>query len=339
MKFFYILLLNISFFVTQAQQGGRGVYSFLNLTTSSKQASLGGENYTGLNNDIFQVLSNPATLDSTMINQVGLSYVNYLSTVNYGNLVYAIPINNWGVFFGGLQYLNYGAFQYADENGNRSGKFGAGESALILGYAYHFPKSNFNIGINTKFIYSSLESYTSIGVAADIGFFYSNHERGTEIGLSFRNLGTQITTYNGIKEKLPFEIDAGFSRLLAYAPLKWHITFENIQKFKIAYINPSHTTQDPNGNEIDENITLVDHLFRHIILGAEIFPRKKFTFRLGYNFRRKAELSQVDQNFISNINFGFGLKLRKFEINYAYAKYHYATNAHFFTAIINLNEF
>jgi len=112
-----------------------------------------------------------------------------------------------------------------------------------------------------------------------------------------------------------------------------------LQDFNIAFKNPAHNTQDPNGNEIEEEITVVDQIFRHFIIGAEIFPRKKFTFRIGYNFRRKAELSLKDQNFVSNLDLGFGIRLRKFEINYAYAKYHYATNAHFFTAIINLNEF
>ncbi len=332
--FFYSLSL-LSF----AQQGGKGVYTFLNVSVSAKQAALGGELYNGLNGDVFQPMLNPATLDSTMINKIGVSYVNYLSTVNYGNLAYVHQIKNWGVFYGGIHYLNYGAFQYADEDGNRNGRFGASETALVLGYAYKWPKTNFSVGVNSKFIYSSLESYTSMGIAADIGFYYNNLDKGTEIGLTFRNLGTQLTTFNGIKENLPFEIDASFSRLLAYAPLKWHVTLENLQKWNIAFVNPAHGTQDPNGNEIEENISTIDQIFRHFIVGAEIFPRKKFTFRLGYNFRRKAELSQIDQNFVSNISMGFGLRLRKFEINYAYAKYHYASNAHFFTATINLNEF
>ncbi len=322
-----------------AQQGGRSVYSFLNLSVSAKQAALGGENYNGLNADVFQVLSNPATLDSSMVNKPALSYTNYLGGLNYGNAVYAAPVKNWGVFYGGIIYLNYGKFQYADEFGNRNGSFGAGESAFIVGYAYAVPGTGLKVGLNTKFIYSSLENYTSSGIAADVGFYYNNPQKNFEIGLSLRNMGTQLSTYNGIKEDLPFEIDASFSSLLAHAPLKWHITLENLQNWNIAFANPAHSSQDPNGNEIEEDISLIDEISRHFIIGAEIFPRKSFTFRLGYNFRRKAELSLQDQSFMSNIDFGFGLRLRKFEINYAYAKYHYASNAHFFTAIINLNEF
>jgi hypothetical protein len=333
------ILLSFIFFIVEAysQQGGRYVYSFLNLSISAKQAALGGENYNGLNSDILQPLSNPAVLDSSMINKPALSYTSYLSSLNYGNIAYAVPIKKWGVFYAAILYMNYGKFQYADEYGNRGGTFGASESALLIGYAYSLPKIPLHVGVNLKYIHSSLEAYTSSGIAADIGFYYQKN--GTEMGVSFRNIGTQLSTYNGHRESLPFEVDASFSRLLTHAPFKWHVTLENIQNPDIAFSNPAHTTEDPDGQEIEEKISVIDQFFRHVIIGAEIFPRKKFTFRLGYNFRRKAELAIKDQNFISNIDLGFGLRLKRFEINYAYAKYHYASNAHFFTATINLDEF
>ncbi len=322
-----------------SQIGGNSVYKFLNLPGSAKQTALGGKVFTGLNNDIFQPASNPATLNKDMNNRVGVNYSSYLSTLNYGNIAYAKKIKKIGMLYAGVSYINYGTFQYADEAGERNGTFGASESAFILGYAYQIPKSSWKIGINTKFIYSSFESFSSSGIATDIGFLYDNKKQGLQTALVFKNIGTQITTYQGTREKLPFEIDMTFSKTLLHAPLKWFVSLENLQQPKIAFVNTAHSTEDPNGKVIDENIGLIDHVFRHIILGAEIFPRKRFNLRFGYNFRRTSELSLKSQRFMSGINFGLGIKFRKFEINYAYGKYNLASNTHFISAIINLNEF
>ncbi len=325
--------------VSNAQIGGNSVYKFLNLPGSAKQTALGGKVFTGLNNDIFQPAGNPASLAEEMNNKAGVNYSSYLGSLNYGNIAYARKFKKIGMLYAGVSYINYGTFQYADESGERNGTFGASESAVLLGYSYQIPKTNLKVGINTKFIFSSLESYSSTGIATDLGFLYDNKKNGLQTALVFKNIGTQLTTYQGTKEKLPFEINFSFSKLFSHAPLKWFVTFENIQKPKIAFVNTAHNTEDPNGEVIEENIKFTDHFFRHLILGAEIFPRKKFNLRFGYNFRRTAELSLKTQRFMSGINFGMGIKLRKFEINYAYGKYNLASNAHFISATINLDEF
>lgn len=338
-KYFLLFLLGLNFSLIQAQIGGNSVYKFLNLAGSAKQTALGGKVFTSLNGDIFQPAQNPAVLDSTMNNKLGANYSSYLSSLNYGNLAYARKIKKIGVVYAGVSYINYGTFQYADESGERNGTFGASESALLLGYAYRIPKTNFKLGVNTKFIFSSLETYTSTGIALDFGFYYHNEKEGIETGLSLRNFGMQLSTYQGTKESLPFDINLTFSKMFLHAPFRWYVTFENLQKPKIAFVNTAHNTEDPNGDVVEENISFTDHFFRHLIIGAELFPRKRFNLRLGYNFRRFAELSLQKQQFISGINFGFSLRLRKFEIAYGYGKYNLASNAHFFTATINLNEF
>lgn len=337
---YYLLLLLMSFsLLLSAQIGGDAVFKFLNLSISAKQAGLGGKVFTGLNNDIFQPAYNPATIDSTMDNHLGANYSSYLSTINYGNMAYARTLKKYGTLYAAISYVNYGSFEYASEDGTRNGTFGASESAVILGYAYTIPNSKFKVGLNTKFILSSLENYSSSGIAGDIGLLYSDDEKGVHSGLVFRNFGTQITTYQGTVEPLPFEIDFTFAKTFLHAPFKWYITLENLQKPKIAFVNEAHNTQDPNGNEIQENITVTDHIFRHVILGVELFPRKRFHVTAGYNFRRAAELGLKDAKFVSAINFGIGLKLRKFEVNYGYGNYNYASNASYFSVAVNLNEF
>ncbi len=339
MKNKLILLFLLISFPLVAQIGGRTVYQFLNLASSAKQAALGGKVYTGLKGDIFQPAYNPATIDSTMQNKLGVNYVSYLSDINYGNIAYAKNIKKIGTLYAAITYVNYGSFDYASVDGTRNGTFGASESAITLGYAYHIPQSKWQVGINTKFIFSALENYTSTGWAFDAGINYQNDETGIVTALVARNFGWQLSTYQGTKEELPFEVDLTFSKTFAHAPFKWFVTFENLQKPDIAFVNNAHNTQDPNGNIIEEDITTIDHIFRHLIVGVELFPRKRFNLRAGYNFRRAAELNLKDQRFGNGLNFGFGLRLRKFEINYAYGNFSYASNANFFSVIVNLNEF
>jgi hypothetical protein len=339
MKQIFLLLLILFAFSLPAQTGGNAVYKFLNLSISAKQSALGGKVYTGLKGDVFQPVFNPATIDSTLNNKFGLNYVSYLSDINYGNIAYARNVKKFGTIYAAISYVNYGTFEYAGVDGTRNGTFGASESALILGYAYAIPNSKWQVGINSKFIFSALENYTSTGLALDFGLNYNNSEQEIQTALVVRNFGIQLSTYQGTKEALPFEIDATFSKTFLHAPFKWLVTFENLQKPKIAFVNTAHNTQDPNGEVIEENISIVDHIFRHLILGVELFPRKRFNFRAGYNFRRAAELGLKGQNFSSGFNAGFGLRLRKFEINYGYGGYSFASNANYFSIIVNLNEF
>ena len=339
MKQFFLLLLILFTVSLPAQIGGNAVYKFLNLSISAKQSALGGKVYTGLQGDVFQPAFNPATIDTTLNNKLGVNYVSYLSDINYGNIAYARNVKKLGTVYTAVSYVNYGRFEYAGVDGTRNGTFGASESALILGYAYAIPKTKWKAGINTKFIFSAFENYASTGWAMDFGLSYDNPGKGIQSALVFRNFGTQLSTYQGTKEQLPFEIDASFSKTFLHAPFKWFVSFENLQKPEIAFVNKAHDTQDPNGVVIEENISIVDHIFRHLIVGVELFPRKRFNLRAGYNFRRAAELGLEGQNFSSGFSAGFGLRLRKFEINYGYSGYNFASNANYFSIIVNLNEF
>ncbi len=332
-----LIILFISAF-TYGQIGGKTIFNFLNLAVSAKQAALGGKIYTGLKSDIFQPAFNPATLNTNINGKLGLNYTDYLSDINYGNVAYAPAIKKIGTLYFALSYINYGSFTYADENGNRTGQFGASEGALITGYAYHFPQSNWHAGLNMKFVLSSLENYSSTAIIFDLGILYQNSEKGLNFGLVARNAGFQLSTYQGQKEDLPLELGLTFSKTFKHAPFKWFISFENLQITDLAFNNPAHNIEDPNGNIITENTNFADEIFRHTIISVELFPRKKFNLRAGYNFRRSAELSQKDERFGSGLNFGFSLQLRKVEINYAYSNYNYAAGANFVSLTLNLNE-
>ena len=320
-----------------SQVGGESIYNFLNLTGSARQASLGGNALT-LIDDVNQAFWNPSIINQSLDNQFAINYLNYISDINYVSASFAHMISrNFGTFHTGVTYLNYGRFIGADDLGNETATFNAYDLSFSIGYAYNIPKSDFFVGANFKLIQSSIASYSSFGVGSDLGILYYNENEPYIFTLVLRNFGYQISTYSDIREKLPFQIDFGGSYRLEHVPLKWYVTISDIQKWQQAVSNPSNSITDINGNISPQKIHFFDNMFRHVSVGAELFPENAFNLRLGYNFKRGQELKLVDQRTFAGFTAGFGLKLNKVKLNYAFTKYHPASNASTLSLQINLN--
>jgi len=322
-----------------AQLGGSSTYQFLNLVNSPRQAALGGKTITNFDYDVTQGLYNPATINSDMHNQLAVNFSNYLGDVSYGTAAYA---HTWDrrlqTFHFGVTYINYGSFDGYDINGNPTGTFSGNEAALSAGYNYNIPFTDFYVGANVKLITSKLEIYNSIGGALDFGALYIDEDLDFHAAVTVRNLGFQFTTYAGTNEKLPFEVNFGMSQTLENVPLRWHLTFENLQQWPIGVSNPARVQTDLDGNQTEEEVSFFNNALRHVILGAEIFPKGAFNVRLGYNFRRAEELRIEDQRTFSGLSVGVGLKMNKIRFSYTHARYTSASNTSFFGLQIDLNR-
>ena len=333
---FSLLLLS---FISYSQIGGQSVYQFLNLITSPRQAALGGKTITIYDEDVNQVHFNPAVINADMDNHLALNYGSYYGDVSYGTASYAYSYDRHiQTFQAGVNYINYGKFDGRDENGNQTAEFTGNEVALSLAYAYAIPNTNLHLGTSAKIISSKLESYSSFGGALDLGALYIDETNKTNYALVARNIGTQFTTYSGTNEKLPFEILFGISKQLENVPIRWHLTFENLQQWQVAFSNPARTINSIDGGSTPEKVTFFNNAMRHIVFGAELFPTKGFNFRLGYNFRRGEELRVLDQRNFSGISLGFGLKVNKIKFNYSYSRYTLAANTSLFGITINFQE-
>lgn len=320
-----------------AQLGGNATYQFLNLMSSPRQAALGGKIITNVDYDVTQALYNPATINLEMDNQLALNYANYLGDISYGTAAYAYTVDRRvQTFHAGITYVNYGSFDGYDENGNSTGTFTGNETALSFGYAFQIGFSDFYAGANIKLISSKLEQYSSFGGALDFGLIYTNEYLEFNAALSVRNLGTQFTTYAGLNEPLPLEIDLGFSQMLENVPVRWHLTFENLQQWPIAASNPARVTTDLGGNQTQEDIGFLSQLIRHTLIGAELFPERGFNIRLGYSFRRAEELRILEQRNFSGLSFGIGIKFNKLRFSYTHARYSSASNTSFLGVQISL---
>ena len=345
-KYFPLLLLFLLLSAPGFSQiGGTFTYAFLNQTNSARIAALGGKSVALPDDDLNFPFHNPSLLSEGMSNNLVLNYVGYFSDIKYGYASYARSFENVGNFAAGLHYVNYGSFPYADESGIRNGNFTAAEYVLNLIYSRKID-SLISIGVNLKPIYSVFESYSSLGIAADIGVSYYNPGRLFGAGLVLKNIGTQLTTYYGTaeREKIPFEIQAGISQKLEHAPFRFSVTFQQLQKWDLSYEkqDKDNSLVDPLlGEELKENKfeTFGDQLLRHTIFGIEFMPLKSFYAGFGYNYQRRQELKIAPKVGMVGFSWGFGLKISRFHFSYGRATYHLAGGSNHFSVSTNLSEF
>ena len=334
----FIIFFFIPTLTLQAQVGGESVYQFLNISTSAKQTALGGKVLT-LVNDINQPLWNPSVINEKLDNQLAVNYSSYLAGISIGSVSYAKRFNRrFGTLHGSIQYLNYGSLIEADEQGRITGTFNANDIAISLGYALNLPWTNVYAGANLKFVNSTISSYSSSGVAADIAILYNNPYKPYIFTLVVRNIGTQIKSFNGENEKLPIEVLLGGSYTLENVPVKWYLTLDNLQQWNVSVANPSNQTSDIEGNVTEENVSFFNNALRHFIVGVELFPESAIKLRVGYNFRKSQEFKLQNVRTFGGISFGYGLKMNNFKLNYAYSKVHTASNVSTFSLQINLDR-
>jgi len=325
--------------VAYSQVGGKSVYEFLNLVTAPRQAALGGKVITIYDYDVNQANFNPATINPEMDNRLSVNYGSLFGEVTYGTAAYAYTYDRHvQTFAAGVNYVNYGKFDGYDEDGNKTSSFTGSEIALNFGYSYNVPFSTLYLGAGVKLISSTLESYNSFGAAADLGGIYIDEDNDINYAVVIRNIGTQITTYADTREKLPMEIMAGISQQVENVPIRWHLTLENLQQWKVNFANPARAQNTIDGGTIPEKTSFFNNALRHIIIGAELFPTKGFNIRLGYNFRRGEELRLLEQRNFSGISAGFGLKMGRIKFDYSYSRYTLGANTSLFGLSVNFGD-
>ena len=77
---------------------------------------------------------------------------------------------------------------------------------------------------------------------------------------------------------------------------------------------------------------------RHLIFGVEIFPSPNFILRAGYNYQRRQELKYDEKLSAVGFSFGFGIRIKRFTLDYGIAQYHLAGSSNLFSLAINLND-
>lgn len=309
-----------------AQEGTR-VFPFLNLPYSARQAALGGDAVSVRDYDVAFSSVNPALLNKEQDEMIALNYSSYLAGSQYGTLTYARDLGEAHLISLQARYMDYGNMPRTDESAEISGEFGAMDAMIGLGYAYQFHE-DWTIGGSANFVTSKIDTYSSIAVVGNAGVTYHNEESNETLALVFRNFGYQFKTYNGVREKVAFRVDLGYTKILEDFPLAFTVTAHDLQQINIS--------QDYNNN--DQPVKWQRKLADHFSLGAELFPQQAFNIRFGYNIKRGNELAVLDQRSFSGLSAGFGIKISSFRFDYAHVRYHNSANMNMFGLTLDIIE-
>lgn len=323
-----LLLLTMAGLALQAraQLGGSTVFRVLDIPSSARVSALGGNQIAVFDNDLNLGIFNPGLLNKGMGHQAALSYLPYFDGINIGYASYAQHFDSIGATFSGtIQYVDYGSFLRTEADGTELGTFRAGEYVFQLGGAMPVD-SLFTVGANVKFITSNLDVYTSSGVAVDVGGSFVKRSMGLTVGALLRNIGYQTSSFNGEREKLPFQFQLGATYKFRHAPFRLGLMLENLQQWDLTYEDPNQPVQiDPTtGEAIVKKVTNAEKAMLHVIGNAEIILSENLMVRLGYNHRRRKEMTISERPGITGMSFGVGLKVSKLHISYGYSRLHLA---------------
>lgn len=324
----------------KAQIGGNTSFAFLHLDPSPRVASMGGNLITLNDKDLSVAYLNPSLLNEDMHHKAMLSYGNYLSDINHGFASYVRHFDSLGTFSGSIMYINYGHFDETDETGAKTGTFDANDYNFQIGYGNSW--KNFTYGANFKFMYSQYEKYIATGGAFDFGGTWHKTEKKFLATLLLKNIGWNILPYENVREKVPFEIQAGISKKLEHNPLRFSIVAHNLQKWNLGYVNTNRRNKEidlETGLEKIEKVGFGDNLLRHFIFGGELVFSENFQLRFGYNHQRRKELSPESRRLVTGFSWGVGLGIKKFQISYGSASYFPGIAASYFSVSRNLSDF
>jgi len=304
-------------------------------------AALGGNAMAVKDGDLNLGLYAPSLLDSTSSGQIALGFNRIFSEASVSHAGYAHHVKGLGTISVGIMSLGYGTFDMTDETGARLGEFTAGEYLFQAGISRQLD-DYFSIGANVKYVMSQMAEYNASALLVDMSATYYNPENLITATLMMRNIGSPLSSYRPVvEENIPFEIQAGVSKQLDKAPLRFSIIGENLQVWRLSEDRTGQTVTDPlTGETIPvENEGFAETLARHLVFNTEIILSENFFIRLGYNYNRRQELKIDTRPGTGGFTYGFGLRVSKFHLSYARASFNLAGVANHFGLSVRFDDF
>jgi hypothetical protein len=294
--------------------GGDAAFNFLKLSPAPQLTALGNVNGSVISNDASMAYHNPALLRPDMHGQMAGNFNIFLAGIRNIHAQGAFYKQNWKtVFSAGVNYFQYGNTDQTDAAGNNLGSFRPYDYVVQVSAGRKYLE-RWYYGATVKYIQSAYGIYRSNALAIDFGLNYYDSAAGWQIGFLARNMGSQLTTYGGDAEDMPFDLQLGLTKRLAKLPLQFSITAQRLHQFDLIY------TDSLTGDGANDNF--INNLFRHFVFATQLFIGERFDFTVGYNVLRRAELSVANTtNGLTGISFGVGAHFKKLDIRYARGQY------------------
>jgi hypothetical protein len=293
-------------------QDGNDTYSFLRLPTSAHVSALGGYNVSIVELDPSTVFHNPALLGGEMDGMINVNYLNYISDVNAGSAIFTKAFKERASFALGATYINYGKMRETSPENLVLGTFSAQDMSMQAFYAYDLT-DKWRGGLSLKALYSVLADYSSFGLAVDAGLSYFDVESDFSFGLVLKNIGAQLKVYDTERQKVPWDIQTGFTKRLAHAPIRISLTGMYLNRWKMDYTDKSNA---------EKKESFFRTAVQHLLLGIDFVPSENFWLGIGYNPKTKADMELLSGNSLGGFSAGAGIKVSRFNIGVSCAQYH-----------------
>lgn len=292
-----VLILSTNLFAINSK-AGTAAYSFLKIGVSARAVALGNA-FVGMSSDESAIYYNPAGLTQIPGYALSTSYHNYLADIQGGYLSAAFPWGEKRHVGLSINYLNFGSTPQTNLSGEAVGDFGGGDLAFSAAFAQKM-NDRISLGLAGKFIYESIDSFTSTALALDVGFMYKFSDEHTSIGLAVSNLGFQLSGMSEEhKDDLPLLLKAGLAHRMHNAPF---MVLADVGK-------PSDNDFYAGG-------------------GVEFVGIEKLRLRAGYNTIGSDYKTGGDKENLAGLSFGLGFILDKLAFDYAYVPFADLGNSH-----------
>ena len=304
-------------------QGGESAFNFLRLPYSSRIAALGGSNISVIDDDLSLSMHNPALLLNTADKTLDLSFMTYMSGSKVAGAAFNKMFGERSAGALAARYVDYGKFDGYTPDNIFTGTFRAMDIELDFIYCYLLSE-HWSGGVSGKFIYSQYESLNSLAIGVDLGINYYNPDIDFSASLVFKNLGGQVKTFEEKNEIMPIDIQLGFTKRLAHAPILLSATLTDLHRWKATDFYNADGSKDNFG----------ELLLKHLTLGADILIGDNFYASVGYNYRMSRELSTGKG--LAGFSLGAGLHINKVRFGASYSKLHISSSSLLFNIAYSL---
>lgn len=281
------------------ENAGTRAMTFLKIGVGAKAIGM-GESQVAATDDLYASYWNPAGLARLEQPQLALMHNEWFAGINHEFVGVALPIGDSRTIGASANFLSFGELQGRDRDGNETTVFRPYDLALIFSYAHSFGDA-LAFGANAKFLREQIADESGSGIAFDFGGLYTFQTLPLSLGFNAQHIGPRVKFVEDAFG-LPFTFRLG----AAYTP--WSDAFT--------------LTTDivrPSDNDIAAGV------------GAGYTIGNILQLRTGYKYK----LGGNDLGVTSGLTGGFGLTLRRFQIDYALVPFGVLGLTHRFSLVAN----
>ena len=295
-------------------QTGNEAFSFLRLPNSNRASAMGGHTVSLVENDPSLIFHNPGLLGTEMDGTINLNYLNYISDINAGSALFTKAHGEKGAWGVGASFFSYGDIQETTPDNTQLGKLSTKDISLQGFYARDLSE-RWRAGLSMKFLYSALADYSSIGLCFDAGLSYYNSETEFSYGFVLKNIGAQLKPFYDERQKMPWDIQMGFSKRMRHAPIRFSLTAQYLNRWKFQYVDDADNTYDGD--------SFFQAFVKHFVIGVDFIPSDNFWVGVGYNPKTALDMKlSGGGNGLAGLSAGAGIRIKMFDVGCSIAKYH-----------------